>query len=293
MGDDRITNLTMMLTLHALPVVFLVLSSRRGWGMRNAGQTALRAGLPFTAAATQEHIGRAIRERTRIGMWMLLAAMTGYALVLLLTPLGAFPSAPWVLVVIIVCGVTTLTAGVHTARHPLFRPEAGAVRIARAARLRVGDYLGTTRTVLPRVLLGVGILAAGSTAVGATASPALRSGLPLIVGCFVVALVVTVWTALLEHRVLDRAQPASNDIELAWDDLFRTTALSSLRAGAAIASWLPVGAVAVTLLSAGAASTQTSAWLVFFGIPFLQLVYVLGAGRLRPGLCPTPAERSA
>jgi len=293
MGDARIANLTMMLMLLALPVVFLVLSSRPGWGMRSAGQTALRAGLPFASAATQEHIGRAIRRRTRTGMRALLPAMAGYVLVLLFTPLGDASYASWVLVVIIVCGVTTLTAGVHTARDPLFRPPRGAVRVARAARLRTRDYLGTWRTLLPRVLLGVGVVAAGATAAGAASSPALHSRLPLLVGCLIVALAVTVSTAVLEQRVLNRAQPASDVVELAWDDLFRTHALSSLRAGAAIASWLPVGAVAVTLLSAGAASTDTNAWLVFFGIPFLQLIYVIGSGRLPAALRPALARRPA
>ncbi len=296
-------NLILLCALAAIPIVVLIVSARPGWGDASAYRTSMRARLPFGNDAVHRSVRARLRRITRVNMWGLLGAIVVLGVLFLATPLASTPYALWILTLLIL--VVALAGGtlVGQLRERLFAPEPEAPRIARLTDLRTRDYLGAWRTVTPVVLL---IAATAGTLVLGILTVSGRVPLEMLLltaGALVLAIAAAIGTRLLERHVLAQPQPASDTLELAWDDLFRVDALSSMRMSAAMTAWLPlgmVGAMLVSLVIDGGISLFTSGppfrsspdltelmtLFPWWGIPVLQIVYTLGNGRLPAALYP-------
>ncbi|QAY61588.1 hypothetical protein ET475_17515 [Microbacterium protaetiae] len=281
--DERLVTVVWFAVIAAMPIVCLFVMSRPHWSQRRAQQTALRAGPPLGSDALRTRVANAVRARATVNMWAALLAIVAYGAVAVVAPAAANASTAWLLLLVLVCGVFAVTGVVYQTRHPLFTPPTHAVRVAHVRRVRTAHYLGRTLTALPRVLLA--LAAVGTAVVVPLAHPTNRPLIILVV-CFTAALIVSSWTLWMEHHVLAAPQAAGDALELAWDDLFRANTVNTLRMAAAMASSLPVGALLMTAISSGASAPTTTAF-TFVGIPFVQLVYLAGADRVRPPLRPT------
>ncbi|MGA7148363.1 MAG: hypothetical protein WBX17_07750 [Microbacterium sp.] len=274
-----------------VPVVVLVLTTRADWGVNRVAQMSLRARLPIGSASIRHSIRERTRTLTRANMWGVLAAVGVVGSMFVLTPLGMSPSFLWFLALGILLVTMAVSAAVVTTRERLFSPAPAAPRVARARALTTRDYIGRACTLIPiGIFIGAGVLIA--CVVVAFWAGAVAPGLLLWIAA---ATLIAVTAGLLgrwaERRVLAQPQPATDTLELAWDDLFRGDALSTLRMGAAMAAWLPFGVGVSILMRAGLpfASTGWEATLGVFpwwGIPILQLVYTMQQGRLPRDLYP-------
>lgn len=287
----EIFNGLLLAVFMLVPIVFLVVTRPADWGAGRVAQMSLRARLPLGAATTERSIRARTRALTRANMWGLLAALAVVASMFVLTPLGASPFFLWFVALAVLLGVMTVSAAVVNTRERLFSPAPTAPRVARAQTLTTADYIGRWRARIPAAVLGgTGLLLAG--VVVAVGLGAVQPTLLVWLGA---AVLLGVAAALVgraaESRVLAQPQPATDTLELAWDDLFRSDALSTLRMGTAMAAWLPFGLALSILLRAGLpfASTGWEATLGAFpwwGVPVLQLVYTLQQGRLSHRLYP-------
>lgn len=296
-------NVALLCLFAAVPVVFLIVTARAGWGDSRAFQTSMRAKLPFGSDAVHRSVRERLRRITRTNMWGLLGAIVVMGTLFLTTSIARTPYAMWILTLLIVVGV--LAGGTLTGqlRERLFSPAPEAPRVARLVALRPRDYLGGWRTLTPVVLLGSAAAGTAALAVATATGLLPPEVLVMAVGGLALAVAVTVGTRLAEQRVLAQPQPASDTVELAWDDLFRADALGTLRMSASMAAWLPLGlavAAGVSLLIDGGVSALVAdprpapaadldalmALFPWWGIPALQVLYALGAGRLPASLYP-------
>lgn len=291
-------NITLLCVFAAVPAVILVVSRRPDWGDGRAYATSMRARLPFGTDAVHRSVRARLRSVIRANMWGLFVAIVVMGVLFLTTPLATSPYAMWILSLILL--MVVLAGGTLAAqlRERLFSPVPQAPRVARPVALRTRDYLGLWRTRVPVVLLVAAVLATAAlsvtTILGVTALAALLS----TAGALLLAIAATAGTRWAERRILDQPQPASDTLELAWDDLFRADALSTLRMSASMTAWLPFG-MATTLLVSLLLPAQTPelATLLglfpWWGIPLLQVLYTLGTGKLPAALYPeflrTPA----
>ncbi|MGZ0711046.1 hypothetical protein ACWPKO_22235 (plasmid) [Coraliomargarita sp. W4R53] len=279
-----------LVAIAAVPVGVLISLRRPNWGITRLYKVSVRARLPITSDEMWMSIRFRARNETRANMWGLLIAMAIVGSLFAFTPLKSSPYFIWILVLMIVL-VTAVSSTLATVRERLFSPAPQAARIARASELDVSDYLSSVRQYAPRVLLiaaGVGFIALWISAIWKPISVQLLVGSAASLG---LALVVTWIGRVTEKRILACPQPASNTLELGWDDLFRTDSLNSLRMATAMAAWLPFG-IALTALTniwifGGRSDLEQFAGLFpWWGIPLLQVMYLLSAGRLSSGLYP-------
>lgn len=294
-------NAVLLCVFVAVPVVMLLVLRRDSWGTTAVYRMSVRAKLPIESWDMWRSIRDRSRTLIRANMWGLLFSVVLMAALLVWTPIGSSPFAMWILTLTLVIGVLSIASAIVGVRERLFSPAPRAVRIARPAALRVRDYLPLWAAQLPLWLLVAAALAC--TALGAvTLAGAIAPGTAITAAtAFVFALLVAVVCRAAERRVLAQPQPATNTLELAWDDLFRSDALGALRMSAAMAAWLPVGLAASSLLLAavGYAAPDLSRLLTtfpWFGIPFIQVGYTLAAGRLPAALYPgylRPAPEAA
>lgn len=285
-------NAILLACVALIPITMLIVSRRPEWGASRAHRYSVRARLPFgseeVAAAVRHHL----RRLTRSNMWGSLAALALSGVVFLVSPMRDSPFFLWGVTVMLLMAVLAGSSAITSLRSRVFSPAAGAIRIARGQQLRTRDYLGPWRRLAPGALLAASALGV----VALIAWPALRRGseqwmLPLALCTLVFALLVFVATRTAERAVLARPQPASNTLELAWDDSFRADTLGWLRLSAAIAAWLPLGLAAsiIWLLFLPAQPLDLAALAMHFpwwGIPILQLAYSLGEGQMRAALYP-------
>lgn len=296
-------NIAMLCLFAAVPIVFLIITARSGWGESRAYQTSMRAKLPFGSDAVHQSVRERLRRETRVNMWGLLASVLVVGVLFITTPIASSPFAIWILTLLVVVVVLASGTLIGQLRERLFSPAPEAPRVARLVALTTRDYLGAWRTLTPVVLL----IAAGAATAVVTVTAALGYT-PLEVllataGALVFAVAVATTSRFLERRVLAQPQPASDTLELAWDDLFRTDALNSIRMSTAMAAWLPLGIAAAMLLSllidGGIALFAPSpppysvpdigdlmALFPWWGIPALQVMYSLGGGKLSAPLYP-------
>lgn len=281
-----------MLALFAIvAVAFLVITAPRDWGAGRVARLSLRARLPLGSASTERSIRSRARTLTRVNMWALLVALAAMGAMLLLTPLGESPYFLLFVAITILLGVLTISTAVVNTRERLFSPAPAAPRIARVRSVSTEEYIGRPRALLPVVLLGVAAVLVPGVVAAVLAGWLAVDWLPwLAAACMLTAGAVIV-VRVAERCILAQPQPASDTVELAWDDLFRADALSTLRMGAAMAAWLTLGLAGALLLRAGLpfASSAGEAVLGLFpwwGIPALQVLYTLRQGRLPDRLYP-------
>lgn len=283
-------NLVLLGAFAAVAIGWLLASRRPEWGDARAHTMSMQARLPFGTEATRLRVRGRARSILRTNMWALLCAVALIAVMFVTTPLAESPFAMWILAVVIL--LACLSVGTVTAqvRERLFSPAPDAPRIARLSPPRIDAYLGPWLRWPPVVLLAAASLATGGLALaalrGAPAALLAAAGATLAL-----AVAATVTTRVFERLVRARPQPATDALELAWDDLFRTDALRSLRMSAAIACWIPFGVAtaalwALVVPSPGPAPFSLLAGFPWWGVPLLQVVYTIRMGRLPLRLYP-------
>lgn len=279
-----------LVAIVAVPIGVLISLRRPSWGITRVYKVSTRARLPITSDEMWWSIRRRSRNETRANMWGLLIAMAIVGLLFAFTPLKSSPYFIWMLVLMIFL-VTAVSSTLITVRERLFSPAPQVARIARASELDVSDYLSSVRRHTPSVLL---IAAGGAFAVLCLSAIWKAISIQVIVGSaasLALALVATSISRVTEKRILACPQPASNTLELGWDDLFRTDSLNNLRMATAMAAWLPFGIALTALTNAWIFGGRTdlaqfAGLFPWWGIPLIQVMYMLAAGRLLPGLYP-------
>jgi len=273
--------------IAAIALIALVASRRKEFATSTSYRASVRARLPFGTEAMQLSIRHRTATLLRANIWGLLGTVVAAAVVFSSTPLSSSSQFLWLVTLSIFLVVLTATSVTVSLRERLFHPAPTAIRVARVQALRVSDYIGPWRRLTPVFLL--------AAAAASCAAVAVAHALALIDSVFaVLAYAALAFAALAmaggrfaERLVLAQPQPASDALQLAWDDLFRADALSALRMGAATAAWLPLG-LALTIvgdawLLPGSADAAAFPW---WGIPALQVLYSLGQGRLPDPLYP-------
>ncbi|GAA2993113.1 hypothetical protein JOD63_001559 [Microbacterium terrae] len=281
-------NIALTVAVIAIGAGSLISLTRPATVLARADRYSMKARLPYGTDAIRASVARGLRARGLAGGAAILAAGV-LAVPFLFTALGTDPLFIfYVLVTALVAGGTIATVAVNL-RERLFHPAPDAPRVARARRLGVGDYLGAARSLLPWMLFAAAVLAfavlVAVHAVGATTLD--RSAATAAVVFAVTAVASFVALPVLDRLILDSPQPASDTLELAWDDTLRADALGALRLSASIAAWFAFAFAIGTLWTAADASsaywaTQMPTW----GMIALQFVYPNNGRALRAPLYP-------
>ena len=145
-------------------------------------------------------------------------------------------------------------------RESLFRQGKDSPRLARSRVTSLRDYLSPWRlrlapafSLIAAVLCAVGMLL-GLLGLIDVATFIRSPALPLLA----VALLVFFVGMAAERRVLGHPQPATDTLELAWDDAFKADTFRVLRVFATIVAWLAVAAAGIGMLQGLDAITGTS-----------------------------------
>jgi hypothetical protein len=283
----RAMNVVVMAAMIAVFTVLVIVGGSNTSAYARADRFSQRSRLPYGTEQTRESVVRHMRSAGRAGT---IAALIGtlWASCLLLTPLATSP----VFVFVAVLPVLILTGAVSAAvsvRERLFQPAPSAPRIARARALGVADYLDPFRRLLPWMLAPAAAVCLTAVCISVTRHPDRLDGVLvfslLIVS--IVALATFVAVPILERMVLEQPQPATDTLELAWDDAFRATTLGQLRLALAFAAWIVLALSAGVLWpgsdgSFGGFALQVPTW----GIIALQFVYPNTGRRLPHDLYP-------
>jgi hypothetical protein len=283
----RATNVLLMAVMIAVFAIMVPVVGSTSSAQARADRFSQRSRLPYGTPETRESVVEHVRSASRSGA---IAAVIGMlaASCLLLTPLATTPLFLFVAVfpVLIVTAAVSATVSV---RERLFHPAPNAPRIARARALGVADYLDPFRRRLPW-MLAAGAAASLAAVIGSSASrPGPVDGVLALSLLIITIMAVATFVAVpvLERRVLDQPQPASDTLELAWDDAFRATTIAQLRLALALAAWI-VLALSTGLLWPGGDgpfsgfALQIPTW----GIIALQFVYPNTGRRLPHDLYP-------
>lgn len=285
-----VVSATFVAMMTLVPIGLLWASCRPDWGADRVARMSLRAKLPLPASGSERSIRARVRRLLRANMWTLLVALGVAGVVLVATPAGGSYSFLWLVALTILLGLF-VTSAVVAVRERLFDPAPTAVRVARVGALRVEDYIGVWRTRVPLVILAAGaallIIIMTLTVVGAVDTVHLGWAITAT-GVSAAAVLAAVWA---ERRVRAQPQPATDTVELAWDDVFRADALRTVRMGAAMAAWVGAG-VSIAVLWRAGLPVETFTWdavlgvFPWFGIPLIQVIYSADQGRLRDRLYP-------
>lgn len=283
----RTMNAVFLLVMLILCVCILLAYASRSSAYARADRFSLRVRLPFGSGVTRESVARRGRvDRLATAITMLVTTVIGAPL--LLTPLGTTTAFVFVLVIPMLVASGFVSAVVNV-RERLFHPAPDAPRVARARALGSRDYLDPFRLSLPWALGLAATLALAALTTRWILDPSRIDG-PLAAAAILATVIgAAVFVALrpVEQLVLAQPQPASDTLELAWDDAFRATTLGALRLSAALTAWLAC-ALALCSLWLGADglfstfATQVPTW----GVIALTFVYPSTGRRLRAGLYP-------
>jgi hypothetical protein len=106
------------------------------------------------------------------------------------------------------------------------RRQDGAVRVARSSAVFLEDYRSGLDQWGPRVVV---VLALVELAIRAWSSSEGLASLPLLFSVYAVLMVLTLLVSeIAGRRLVATGQPAGTELELAWDDAFKSRALMSL-----------------------------------------------------------------
>lgn len=301
--------------LVAAGVVALLLPRSTGYRQHLVRRTARQADAPVPATVRPLLEARVARQAYAGGVGIALAGASLQVLALAGVPREVLTDPVAVLSAMVI-GATLCVAAVEIWWPGT--PQAGP-RAARVTSPGIRDYLPTVVAVSAWVVAGVGtvaILAAlllGQTrwfdwqVVWHSPMPALAVALP----------VVGVLCLLAVRRVLDAPQPARDESELYWQDVLRSSTLSSLLIPPALLSLWGMVVVGGTLdAAASSVAEQTGvvgpSWTLAFLVagyaaPVVVLVLILlfmarvsgtteiahMRGRLWDGRAPQPAASEA
>lgn len=289
---DFITTLNggVLAGMGLVAIVFLIATRSSEYGSIVAYRMSVRARLPFGSEAVAVSVRRRARALVRGNMWGLLIVVGIACIIFASTPLSSSPQFLWIVTVLIFLGVLTASALVVTLRERLFAPSPTAARVARVQIVGIRDYLGPWLRRTPDLLLVAALIVSAALALTQIVRGVDMLAATLSYASLALGIVLFVGTRIMERAVLAQPQPASSTLELAWDDLFRTDTLNTLRMSAAAGMWLSLGLSATLLVVswlAAAHDMQSVAGLFpWWGVPAIQLVYLFAQGRLPSALYP-------
>ena len=283
----RTISAVFLLVLLALSIFLVVAFASRSSAYARADRFSMHIRLPYGSSATRDSVARRGRVSGLTTAVTMLVA-TVLASPLLLTPVATSSAFPLLVMMPLLVAIGFASAVVNI-RERLFRPAPDAPRVARVRALGARDYLDRVRLVVPWIVAVAATVAATALAVRWMQEPARVDAAPATAAVFAIVLAAVVFVALrpVERLVLAQPQPATDTLELAWDDAFRTTALGALRLSAALAAWLAFALAAGAVWAGadglfGSFANQLPAW----GMIALTLVYPSTGLRLRPALYP-------
>ncbi|HUG51808.1 MAG TPA: hypothetical protein VLZ78_12495 [Terrimesophilobacter sp.] len=145
-------------------------------------------------------------------------------------------------------------------RHTMFQQNKESARLARPRATTVSYYVSPWRRRLAPMfgLAAIVLCACGMVLghVGVIDEGTFIQGPALVM--LAVALIVFLFGLAAERRILYHPQPASETLELAWDDAFRAESLRALRMFVTFVAWLAVAAAGVGMLQGLDAVAGTS-----------------------------------
>jgi hypothetical protein len=291
MGADleylRAMNVLIMGTLIVVCVIVLLAVGGKSSAYARADRFSMQVRLPYGSSQTRESVVSRLQAASRARTVALLIGVLA-ACPLLATPLATTPLFPLIAMFPVLI-VTSAASAVMSVRERLFHPAPTAPRVARARALGVGDYLDPFRRALPWGLTcSAGVAVAVLVVTWLRAPDQVNPLLAAIATIFSIgALATLIVVPLLEGVVLARPQPASDTLELAWDDAFRATTIGQLRLSMAFAAWMVLAcAVAALWVGSGSAFSGLAWQLPTLGLLALQLVYPGTGRRLQAELYP-------
>ena len=275
-----------MLTLLGLAfAVLLGFALRTISGVDRLARYARRSGLPVPTDGEGALTARTRRERIAESS----AALVGIALsaAVLLTPLGRSPLFPLAVFLPLLLLTMQLSATTLALRDQLFAPPPAAPRVARMARMTTTDFVGAPRRALS---LALAVLAACGAAwvVIASAKGVLPHPevMPAVLVVSSVAVLLTITLPAFDGAVLARPQAASTPLELAWADVFRSSALNGTRLSAALFCFAALLLSASALVPSPGPSASWPLSLFVFGQIALSRIYPTAGARLPRKLFP-------
>ncbi|MCP2637126.1 hypothetical protein K0817_011210 [Microbacterium sp. HD4P20] len=290
----RTMNVVIMGVSIVVCAVVVILVSTRSSAYARADRFSQQIRLPYGSARTRESVVARVQSASRASALAMLVGILAAAW-LLLTPLAATPAFP-LYVIFPVLIATAIVSALASVRERLFHPAPNAPRVARARAVGVVDYLDPVRRMLPWLLAcaaGASVVALG---IALARTPEGVNGV-LATAAFVfaaVAVATLVVVPPLERRVLAQAQPATDTLELAWDDAFRSTTIGQLRLSMAFAAWgVIASSVGAIWIGADGAFSGLAWQLPTLGLIALQFVYPGTGRRLPAALYPDWLRRPA
>lgn len=283
------TNIVLVALSGMLAGCFLAWALLPSRSERRALRWSENADLPLQESPIADRIVARLRQDA-------ITAATGAAVGValgalgLLSPVGKDPDFPITFLLPIMLTVSALVSAAVGVRAPLFAPDPLSRRVARTRALTSADYLGVTRRA---IWLATAILSL-CAAIGASwlllhPSPSFTPGLAvaaLVIGLLGVSGVPLVHR--FERMLLERAQPASTPIELAWDDLFRISTLHSVRIACAAPGVISAALVVTAITGDRFLASQIIVWSLLA----LQLVFPTTSPGLPARLRPRPRLQS-
>lgn len=292
----RALNIVLTVAMTIIAACVLLVLSGKASAQARADRYSIRVELPYGSERTRVSVTRALRLRTLAGGCAILAGSLVSA-ALLFTPLAESPFFIFStllpsLVVGTVIGTTLI--GV---RERLFHPAPDAPRIARARSMRASDYLDPVRRALPWALAAIALVPLAAVGVSALRTPGRVDAVAAPTVGVLALVAVTAFALLprLERLILAQPQPASDTLELAWDDALRAGAIISLRLSCALAAWFVFSLSVVALwLPTDSPWNALAAQLPTWGMIALQFVYPNDGkplpAPLHPDWLPRPAS---
>ena len=274
-----------------LLVVAGVLLSVFGWQLRPGSsvrpgalrETARRAGLAITPEVEPVLVAR-LRAQTRavlIGTMTALVAGT-VGLMLLPAPDGVV-AAPFLLLVLVGVGAVIGNASAE-ARAALVALD-DRPRVARTPTPTRADYLSSVDRWTAPVALVVSALALAGLAAVITGNPDNAFGDAGLVELWLpgaalwgIALASAAVGRVLTTVILQRGQPASDDVELAWSDALRSKTLTVFAQTPAIGAFCGLALALLTVSSAVSGPSATAQSISFWSLGSTLLISLGFAG---------------
>lgn len=273
--------------LALVPIIYLIRSRRHDLSAQQAARYERVVKLPFGTGENYLRVRERLSRRGRVAMWGLLVALVVWSPFVLWGASWGSSLFLWLITLSIVIGVLTVSSVTETVRDQLRAPSVDAPRVAHSRQLTARDYLQPWRRVLAPIALGTASVGVAAVLAWRLVQPS-RIATETVLWCaglLVFAIIVFVVMRVMERIVLSQPQVASDDLQLAWDDLFRADALWSLRSAATMAAALPLGIAAGTLTLTPIAATRPelstlmSPWTPVL-IAAAQVTYSLGLGKM-------------
>lgn len=264
------SELSLVWGIHAILTLFiigaLITLSRSSYRRKLVFRFSQTVELPLVTDAIAAAAERRILHRTVAMMAGGLVGVLASAVVVSLNSATASASTIWLVTLPLTLTGMCAGAAFVALRESLFHRHPDAVRIARPVTVTMHDYVSPRRRRLPLSLLltAVAVCLAGQ----ALSLTGLIDGAAFIrsaaLPTLAVAVIVTVIGGLLARRVLRQPQPASSELELAWDDAFRADTFRALWMFGSTIAWLAVAAAGLGMLQ-GLDAVAGTTWSIGLG----------------------------